>query len=258
MRCSSSTTKTFTARLPPGRPAPPGPGRLQERQDEHGPGAGREARREGRSRLGAARRRRPPRRRAGRRGGVGTRRSAARLGIIEARRGYYDRLREGGGHDEENRDSLAAAAAAAAALLCLGLARAPKRRRPTAMAMIESRSGSKVTGKAVFTELPSGSDQAEVWIENATPGTPRAAHPREGRLLGARRDVGRAATSTPPGNPHAAPDGRKPPQRRLRQHRDRRRRQGTPRDHDRHADRQAGPELASSARPWSSTRRPTT
>jgi len=41
----------------------------------------------------------------------------------------------------------------------------------TAKATIESKSGSNVTGRAVFTELPSGGIKVEVWIENATPGT---------------------------------------------------------------------------------------
>src|SRR6266480_1049945 len=42
---------------------------------------------------------------------------------------------------------------------------------PTALAIIESRSDSKVTGKAIFTQQPSGQTKAEVWIANATPGT---------------------------------------------------------------------------------------
>ena len=66
--------------------------------------------------------------------------------------------------------SLAAAAGAALVLVTLGACGSAKSAAPsgaTAHAAIESRSGSKVTGKAVFTEMPSGGTKVEVWVENA-------------------------------------------------------------------------------------------
>src|SRR5262245_63623154 len=42
---------------------------------------------------------------------------------------------------------------------------------PTALAIIESKSDSKVTGKAIFTQLPSGQTRVEVTISGATPGS---------------------------------------------------------------------------------------
>lgn len=66
--------------------------------------------------------------------------------------------------------ALGSAGLAAAALLSLaGFSPAPQA-AAQATATIESRSGSPVTGRAVFTELPSGGTKVEVWIEHATPG----------------------------------------------------------------------------------------
>ncbi len=78
---------------------------------------------------------------------------------------------------------------------------------PSARSSIESKSGSKVTGKAVFTELPSGGVKVEVWVENAAPGT-------HGLHLHEKGDCSAAdASSAGPhfnaaGNPHAAPADR--------------------------------------------------
>ena len=113
---------------------------------------------------------------------------------------------------------------------------------PTAQATIESKSGSKVAGKAIFTELPSGQTRVEVTISERHAGNARPAHPREGRLLGAGRDFGRRPLQRRGQSPCRA-DRCQAPQRRPRQHRDRRRRQGLADDHDRHADRHRRPQL---------------
>ncbi len=74
----------------------------------------------------------------------------------------------------------------------------------TATTTIESKSGSKVTGKATFTELAQGGTKAEIWIENATPGV-------HGLHLHEKGDCSAAdASSAGPhfdsaGNPHAGP-----------------------------------------------------
>jgi Cu-Zn family superoxide dismutase len=74
----------------------------------------------------------------------------------------------------------------------------------TATAKIESRSGSKVTGRAVFTELPSGMTKAEVWIENATPGT-HGLHVHEKGDCSAPDASSAGGHFNPAGNPHAGP-----------------------------------------------------
>ena len=74
----------------------------------------------------------------------------------------------------------------------------------TAKATIESRSGSKVTGKAVFTELASGGVKAEIWIENATPGT-HGLHIHEKGDCSAPDAASAGAHFNAAGNPHAAP-----------------------------------------------------
>ena len=74
----------------------------------------------------------------------------------------------------------------------------------TATAKIESKSGSKVTGKATFTELPSGGTKAEVWIENATPGT-HGLHIHEKGDCSAPDATSAGGHFNAAGNPHAGP-----------------------------------------------------
>jgi superoxide dismutase, Cu-Zn family len=74
----------------------------------------------------------------------------------------------------------------------------------TANAAIESRSGSKVTGKAVFTELPSGGTKIEVWIENATPGV-HGIHLHEKGDCSAPDASSAGGHFNPSGNPHGGP-----------------------------------------------------
>src|SRR3954447_3997733 len=73
-----------------------------------------------------------------------------------------------------------------------------------ATANIESRSGSKVTGKAEFTELPSGGTKVEVWIENATPGS-HGLHLHEKGDCSAPDATSAGGHFNAAGNPHAAP-----------------------------------------------------
>jgi superoxide dismutase, Cu-Zn family len=98
-----------------------------------------------------------------------------------------------------------AALAGTALIACTGLA-APPDAAPalSAKAALESRSGSKVTGKAVFTELPSGGVKAEVWIENATPGT-HGLHLHEKGDCSASDASSAGAHFNAAGNPHASP-----------------------------------------------------
>ena len=99
----------------------------------------------------------------------------------------------------------ASAALAGSALITgAGLAAPPDAAPASAKATIESKSGSKATGRAVFTELPSGGVKVEVWIENAAPGS-------HGLHLHEKGDCSAAdASSAGPhfnaaGNPHAGP-----------------------------------------------------
>jgi superoxide dismutase, Cu-Zn family len=104
--------------------------------------------------------------------------------------------------------SLAAVAATALVLGALGLAgrawAADATNPVAAQTTIEPRSGSKVTGKAVFTELPSGGTKIEVWIENATPGT-HGIHLHEKGDCSAPDASSAGAHFNPSGNPHAGP-----------------------------------------------------
>ena len=104
--------------------------------------------------------------------------------------------------------SLAMAAGTALVLGGLGLAgraAAADAAKPVAAeTKIESRSGSKVTGKAVFTELPSGGVKVEVWIENATPGT-HGIHLHETGDCSAPDAKSAGSHFNPSGNPHAGP-----------------------------------------------------
>jgi len=73
-----------------------------------------------------------------------------------------------------------------------------------ATANIESRSGSKASGKAEFTELASGGTRVQVWIENATPGT-HGLHLHEKGDCSAPDATSAGGHFNAAGNPHAAP-----------------------------------------------------
>lgn len=94
---------------------------------------------------------------------------------------------------------LALTAAAAGAWGC-----ASAKPDPTALAIIEPRSGSNVSGQVVFTQLASGQTRVEATIRNATPG-------RHGFHIHEKGDCSAAdATSAgghfnAAGNPHAGP-----------------------------------------------------
>ncbi|HEY1252818.1 MAG TPA: superoxide dismutase family protein [Thermoanaerobaculia bacterium] len=98
---------------------------------------------------------------------------------------------------------LAGAVLAGGALIALNAAAATPD-APTAKATIESKSGSKVTGKAVFTELPAGGVKAEIWIENAAPGT-HGLHIHEKGDCSAADGTSAGGHFNAEGNPHAAP-----------------------------------------------------
>jgi Cu-Zn family superoxide dismutase len=101
------------------------------------------------------------------------------------------------------RGTLAIVALAAAALTWIA-ACASSKPDPTALAMIESRSGSKVTGKVIFTQDSSGQTRAEVWIANATPGT-HGLHIHEKGDCSAPDATSAGGHFNAAGNPHAAP-----------------------------------------------------
>jgi Cu-Zn family superoxide dismutase len=75
---------------------------------------------------------------------------------------------------------------------------------PEAKATIEPKSGSHVTGKAVFTQLPSGGVRVEVWIEGAPPGT-HGLHIHEKGDCSAPDGTSAGGHFNPAGNPHAGP-----------------------------------------------------
>ena len=101
---------------------------------------------------------------------------------------------------------------AAGAILGLGAlavaGRAAAGDEASAKAKIESKSGSKATGKVVFTELPSGGVKIEVWIENATPGT-HGIHLHEKGDCSAPDASSAGGHFNPAGNPHAGPSDAK-------------------------------------------------
>jgi superoxide dismutase, Cu-Zn family len=103
--------------------------------------------------------------------------------------------------------TLASVLAGAAAVLCLTGFAAPET-ASQATATIESRSGSNVTGKAVFTQLPSGETKVEVWIENASPGV-HGIHLHEKGDCSAPDASSAGGHFNPAGNPHAGPDAAK-------------------------------------------------
>lgn len=95
--------------------------------------------------------------------------------------------------------------AAAAAVLAFGLAGAASAESGgEAKAMLESRSGSKVTGKAVFKQGASGGTKVEIWIENATPGV-HGLHLHEKGDCSAPDAASAGPHFNPSGNPHAGP-----------------------------------------------------
>ena len=97
-----------------------------------------------------------------------------------------------------------AAAGLAAAALTGIYACASGKPDPTALAIIESRSDSKVTGKVIFTQQSSGETKAEVWIANATPGM-HGLHIHEKGDCSAPDAASAGGHFNAAGNPHAAP-----------------------------------------------------
>src|SRR5262245_10542977 len=75
---------------------------------------------------------------------------------------------------------------------------------PTALAIIESKSDSKVTGKAIFTQLPSGQTRVVVTISGATPGT-HGLHIHEKGDCSSPDATSAGGHFNAAGNPHAAP-----------------------------------------------------
>ena len=97
-----------------------------------------------------------------------------------------------------------ATAGLAAAALAWAWGCASSKPDPTALAIIEPRSDSKVSGKVIFTQLPSGETRAEVWISNAAPGT-HGLHLHEKGDCSAPDATSAGGHFNPAGNPHAAP-----------------------------------------------------
>jgi Cu-Zn family superoxide dismutase len=125
-------------------------------------------------------------------------------GIIEALAGYYHRLKNKEEVMKKPVIIVSALLAGAAGIWLAGCGSASAAAAPEAKATIESRSGSKVTGKAVFTELPSGAVKVEVWIENAVPGT-HGLHIHEKGDCSAPDAASAGAHFNAAGNPHAGP-----------------------------------------------------
>lgn len=101
------------------------------------------------------------------------------------------------------------AAGAAAVLIGFGAAAAAAPGDGNkATATIESKSGSKVAGKAEFTELAKGGTKVEVWIENATPGS-HGLHLHEKGDCSAPDAASAGGHFNAAGNPHAAPSDAK-------------------------------------------------
>lgn len=97
------------------------------------------------------------------------------------------------------------AAAGLAAAVLVGIAAcASSKPDPTALAIIESKSGSPVTGKVIFTQQPSGETRAEVWISNATPGQ-HGLHIHEKGDCSAPDATSAGGHFNAAGNPHASP-----------------------------------------------------
>ncbi len=75
---------------------------------------------------------------------------------------------------------------------------------PTALAIIEPKSGSNVSGKVVFTQLPSGETRVEATIQNATPGK-HGFHIHEKGDCSAADATSAGGHFNAAGNPHAGP-----------------------------------------------------
>ena len=100
---------------------------------------------------------------------------------------------------------LGSAAIVGAALVWMaGCASSADKAAPQAMATIISESGTKVQGRALFTQLPAGGVKTEVWIENATPGT-HGLHIHEKGDCSAPDATSAGGHFNPAGHPHAAP-----------------------------------------------------
>lgn len=93
---------------------------------------------------------------------------------------------------------------AAAALIWAGCASAKPPEGTTAKATLESKSGSGVTGTAIFTELRTGGVQAKVHIEHATPGT-HGLHIHEKGDCSDAEAKNAGGHFNPGANPHAGP-----------------------------------------------------
>jgi Cu-Zn family superoxide dismutase len=99
---------------------------------------------------------------------------------------------------------LGSAALAGAALAWIAGCASSGSKAPQAMATIVSASGTKVQGRALFTQLAEGGVKAEVWIENATPGT-HGLHLHEKGDCSAPDAASAGGHFNAAGNPHAAP-----------------------------------------------------
>ena len=100
---------------------------------------------------------------------------------------------------------LGSAALAGAALVWMaGCASSSDKAAPQATATIVSASGTKVQGRALFTQLPAGGVKTEVWIENATPGT-HGLHIHEKGDCSAPDATSAGGHFNAAGHPHAAP-----------------------------------------------------
>jgi Cu-Zn family superoxide dismutase len=99
---------------------------------------------------------------------------------------------------------LGSAALAGAALAWIAGCASSGSKAPQAMATIVSASGTKVQGRASFTQLAEGGVKAEVWIENATPGT-HGLHLHEKGDCSAPDAASAGGHFNAAGNPHAAP-----------------------------------------------------
>ena len=79
---------------------------------------------------------------------------------------------------------------------------------PTALAIIEPKSGSSVTGKVIFTQLPSGETKVDATISNATPGQ-HGFHIHEKGDCSAADATSAGGHFNAAGNPHAGPSDAK-------------------------------------------------
>ncbi len=99
---------------------------------------------------------------------------------------------------------LGSAALAGAALAWIAGCASSSANAPQAMATIISESGTKVQGKALFTQLAAGGVKTEVWIEDAAPGT-HGLHIHEKGDCSAPDGSSAGGHFNAAGNPHAAP-----------------------------------------------------